>query len=82
MVEDKGHTPISERVPIRVISPLIEEWQEKFRATHEEAAKNNGSSRYVATALIHEGCLGILSEHCGISARVLRRIKNGKHETG
>ena len=70
------------RIPIAVIAPLIRRWLDVYKATRAEESGNGNRNTYVADGCTHDGYLVVLSFHCGVSARVLRRILNGNVECG
>ena len=67
-------TPESERIPIRLVVPLIHDWLEKHEADHPNSLGYQHSD--------NEGYLGILAFRTGVSARRLRMILQGRVDTG
>lgn len=83
----KTRTPEEERVPCKIIASLIKDWERKFAADHTEPPRmKSGTDNprpYVEDkGAENEGHLRVLAFHCGINARRLRTIKNGRCETG
>lgn len=80
---DISRTPPNERVPTKPIAALINRWITEHKAESPSQYGNERTGRYVENVdKIGDERLSILSFHCGVSVRQLRRIITGKTYVG
>lgn len=71
-------TPAQERIPIAVISDIVNAWLRKYVA--ENGTNNETSNTYVPNS--RQGHLEVLAFHTGVNHKRLSNIKNGRYEIG